>query len=110
MTGFSSREEAGVTIVDLEGRMDIAGVEDVRPRLLAAAKESGPRMVVRMSGVTFLDSTGLGALVALQKALAHQGKLLLLVELQPQARMVLRITHLEWILSCYDTFEEALAA
>jgi anti-sigma B factor antagonist len=110
MTGFSTRQEPGLTVVDLEGRLDIAGVEEVRPLLLAAARDSEARMVVRMGGVTFLDSTGLGALVALQKTLAHQGKLLLLAELQPQARMVLRITHLEWILTCYDSYEEALAA
>lgn len=110
MTECTVRPGEGVTIVELAGRLDIAGVEEVRPLLLAAGREAEQRVVMRMGDVTFIDSTGLGALVALQKALAYQGKLLLLTELQPQARMVLRITHLEWILSCFDTFEEALAA
>lgn len=39
MAGFITRQEDGVTVVELEGRLDIAGVDDVRPLLLAAARD-----------------------------------------------------------------------
>jgi anti-anti-sigma factor len=110
MADFDVRTEPGVTVLELADRLDISVVEELRPRLLAAARESEARMVLRMGRVTFLDSTGLGALVAVQKALHQQGKMLLLAEVPAQARMVLRITHLEWLLPCYETYEEALAA
>lgn len=104
------RHESAATVIEISGRFDIAEIDALRPVLDAAAEAAESRVVVRMAGVSFLDSTGLGALVALQKDLAHHGKLLLLTELPAQARMVLRITHLEWMLTCYDTLEEALAA
>lgn len=110
MDQISVRHEPAATVVEVRGRFDIATIDAIRPMLEAAAEAAESRLVLRLGGVSFLDSTGLGALVALQKDLAYHGKLLLLTEVPPQAHMVLLITHLEWMLTCYGTLEEALAA
>jgi anti-anti-sigma factor len=67
-------------------------------------------VVLRLGGLTFIDSSGVGMLVVLQKELNSRGGRLVLSEVPPQARMALRVTRLEWLLPCFDTLEAAVAA
>ncbi|MEU4424345.1 STAS domain-containing protein [Actinoplanes sp. NPDC024001] len=54
----------GTTTVSLQGEIDILTVEQVRV-VLGEAVAAGPeRIVVDMAEVSFIDSTGLGALIS----------------------------------------------
>jgi anti-anti-sigma factor len=93
-------ERSGDTItVTPEG--DI-GVETTAPmrEVLRQVVEShdGDRIDVDMSAVTFLDSTGLGMLVAAHRAAANKGIELRLSEPGPMIRMVLEIANLDGVL------------
>ena len=56
------------------------------------------RIDVDMTGVTFLDSSGIGVLVAAQRAAAGNGTQLMLRDPGPMIRMVLQIAHLDGVL------------
>lgn len=57
-------EQNGTTTLELDGEIDILTVERVRVAL-GEAVDAGPRrIVVDMAGVSFIDSTGLGALIS----------------------------------------------
>lgn len=56
------------------------------------------RIDVDMSGVTFLDSSGIGVLVAAQRLAASRGATLMLREPTAMVRMVLEIANLDGIL------------
>ncbi|MEV6346910.1 STAS domain-containing protein [Actinoplanes sp. NPDC051851] len=55
--------DAGTTTVSLRGEIDVLTVEQVRMALGDAVAGRPRKIVVDMSGVAFIDSTGLGALI-----------------------------------------------
>lgn len=101
----------GVCVIrEVNGRLDIATATDVGEELRRGISADPTRLVVRMGSVSFLDSSGLGMLVGLQKELTDGGGRLVLCEVPPQARMALRLTRLEWLLPSFETLREAMAA
>ena len=67
---FSLRaeEKNGATVVHLEGELDLAGVPKLREALHSAQHADVSQIVVDLRGLTFLDSTGLGVLIAADNA------------------------------------------
>ena len=69
------RSERGVVIAAVTGEIDISTVSRLRERLFELA-DSGGTLIVDLNRVTFIDSAGLGALVAVaRRADAHGGSL-----------------------------------
>jgi anti-sigma B factor antagonist len=67
------------TLIAPEGDLDIASVGDLRAALSAAAREGAGAVIVDLSQVTFIDSSGLGALVELHRRLRRSGRRLVVV-------------------------------
>jgi len=65
--------------------------------------------VLDLSAVDFLDSSGLGALVALLKRVEKQGGQLRLAGLQKRVRIVLEITRAARVFDSFASVDEALA-
>lgn len=64
-------------VVVLAGELDLADAPAVSAQLQAAADARG-RVVVDMRGVTFIDSTAIGALVGVQRSLGERGGMIVL--------------------------------
>jgi anti-anti-sigma factor len=56
------RSEGGVAVVDVDGDLDVATVEDADAALNAALSAGGP-VVVDLVDVEFIDSTGMRAMI-----------------------------------------------
>ena len=67
------------------------------------------RVVLNLGAVTFMDSSGLGAVIGMHKRVAERGGELALARAQNQVKLVLQITRADKMLKVYDTLEEALA-
>ena len=93
----------------LEGRLDAdtAGVFKHAAKELAAGGVKF--MSVDLARVSFLDSSGLSALVSMFKALRQSGGLLNLAAAGPQARTALHLTLLDKVLPLFETVAEAVA-
>jgi len=92
----------------LRGSLDLETAPSLRAALNEAADEGKHDIVVDLSHLEFLDSTGLGALVGAHKrALEHQGRLRLIVSDGPISRL-LTITGLMSVFSAYRSIEAAL--
>ena len=100
--------ERGKAVVQLVGRLDLLTAGEVKRRLAQAAAEHR-RLVVDLGQVTFIDSSGLGALVGGLKAARVAGGDLRIARPGDQARTVLELTTLDRVLRPYATVEEALA-
>ena len=59
-----SRRRTGATVVHLEGELDLAAVPKLQEALHSAQHADVSQIVVDLRGLTFLDSTGLGVLLA----------------------------------------------
>lgn len=98
-----------VAVVRPVGRLDMLAAAEVRQRLVETVQGGQPRLVVDLAGVTFIDSSGLGALIAGLKAARQAGGDLRLAQPNDQARLVLELTTLDRVLRPYGAVEEALA-
>jgi anti-anti-sigma factor len=67
--GFERRDQDGTTVVGVSGEVDLAS----SPDLTACLDQVDGVVVVDLSAVTFLDSSGMGALVAARKRLQADG-------------------------------------
>jgi len=75
------------------GELDVATVEGLRSQWLAEIDTRQPeRLVVDMSDVTFLDSTGLGAIVALQRRQRPHGGVVAVTNAGPTVVKILQLT------------------
>jgi anti-sigma B factor antagonist len=98
-----------VTVVAPTGRLDVAGAPALKDAISGVLKDGPPRVVIDMEGVSFVDSTGLGSVIAVLKQIrSNQGELRLAAPNQ-QVRVVLELTTLDRVFPYYASVEEALA-
>lgn len=90
-----------------EERIDAAVALSFKEGMRQAAEGAGELVLLDLSRVTFLDSSGLGALVGTMKALAPERELRLAGATAP-VRKVLSLTRMDRIFVLYETPEEAL--
>lgn len=105
---MTDRDVNGITVLDIEGRI-VLGEESnsFRERvksLLAAGKK---KIVLNMSNVSYIDSAGLGTLVATFHSARSQGATLKLANLGSKFREVLQVTKL---MTVFDTYDNEAAA
>lgn len=98
-----------MTVVAPTGRLDVAGAPALKDAISGVAGEATPRVVIDMEGISFVDSTGLGSVIAALKQIrSRQGELRLAAPNQ-QVRVVLELTTLDRVFPYYASVEEALA-
>lgn len=106
---ISTDEPTGAHIYRLRGSLDIATAPSVRAALVEAAGAGKHDLVVDLTRVEFLDSTGLGALIgAHRRAIENGGAVRLAVGDGPIARL-LNITGLMRVFPVFATLPDALA-
>ena len=103
-------DENGVTVFELEGRIDTPGAVDMDLALQAAAAEGQYKMVLDMAKVRYIGSAGLRTMADVLTKNKDQGGDLKLVALNRKVERVMRIIGFDKFFSIYDTLEEALAA
>jgi anti-sigma B factor antagonist len=103
-----AHEDGGeVLVFKLRGSLDLATSPTVRAALTDATEKGKRDLIVDLTRLEFLDSTGLGALIgAHRRATEHGGSLRLIVANGPIARL-LNITGLIRVFSVYRSLEDA---
>ena len=98
------------TVVEVTGEIDVSTAAILREGLATLIDAGHTDLVVDLTGVAFLDSTGLGVLVgALKKVRRHDGRLQLVIDSERLLK-VFRITALLQVFTVQDTVEAALDA
>jgi anti-sigma B factor antagonist len=108
---MTSREVDGVTVIAMDGRI-VLGEESnaLREKVKSLVAEGKKKVVMNMNNVTFIDSAGLGTLVAAHHSAKGQGASLRLCHLGTKFQEVLQITKLMTIFEVYNTEAEAVAS
>ncbi len=105
------RQSGDVTILDLEGRATIGASSDLLARELRRLRESGARkLLVNLSGVTQIDSSGLSMLVRAFVSLGQSGGSLKLLGVRGRVREVFSVTRLLGAIPTFDDEASALAS
>lgn len=108
---ISERYADKTTIFDVSGDIDLANSPAVRKALLREVREKRtPRVVMNLSKVRYIDSSGVASLVEGLKACRDLNLRFILFGLSPSAREVLQLSRLLKIFEVYDNEDEALAS
>jgi len=105
------RRQDKATIFDVSGDIDFANSREVRQSVLHEIQESRvARVVVNLSRVNYIDSSGVASLVESLKASRDLGSRFILFGLSTSAREVLQLSRLIKVFEIYDNEEQALAS
>ena len=107
---ISARRVDTATILDVSGNIDMSNSPEVRKALLRELREKGvTRVVLNLTGVGYIDSSGVASLVEGLKASRDTGSRFILFGLSPAAREVLQLSRLLKIFEVYENEEQALS-
>ncbi|MFD6491801.1 STAS domain-containing protein [Streptomyces sp. NPDC059945] len=108
--GITSRVVDGVSVVSVSGEIDYSSGDQFHQALTTVRTEPPVRTVVDLGGVTFMDSSGLGAIIATYRsAQDSNGWIRIAAPTEPVLR-VMQIIGLDTIIDCYPSSEQALNA
>ncbi|MCK4601775.1 MAG: STAS domain-containing protein [Phycisphaerae bacterium] len=96
-------------VVDVVGDIDLNRSLAFQQALLELLDNKPERLVVNLSGVPYMDSSGVASLVKLLSRVRKVGLSLCLVAMRDRVRSVFEITRLDSVFDIYATEEEALA-
>lgn len=105
----SAENVDGIAVVTVTGEVDAHTADQVRTAVEAGI-EPGARLVADLSGVSFLDSTGLGVFVTALKHLREQDGSLDLVVTSPRVMKVFELTGLDVLIPIHENRGAALAS
>jgi anti-sigma B factor antagonist len=108
---ITSKEIDGISVVALNGRI-VLGEESnlLRERVKSLISEGKKKIVLNMANVAYIDSAGLGILVASHVSAKNQGAALHLSNLGNKFHDVLQLTRLLTVFSVYDTEADAISS
>jgi anti-anti-sigma factor len=107
---FTHPQGEEVIILAPTGRLDITTAWQFRLKLQEAITEVTPHILVNLSEVNFIDSSGLTSLVAgMRDADKIEGSFRI-CNVHPEAKLVFEVTMMDSVFEIYDTEEEALSA
>ena len=104
---IETRTEDGWTILVIGGELDLYTAPRLRDDVLSKLADGADRVAIDLNGVGFIDSTGLGVLVAcLKRVREHDGRLVLIAPEVSPLRRLLALTGLEQVLPTYTTLTD----
>jgi len=103
-------ERDGATVLAVGGELDLGSTPRLRDAALKRLLAGDAVLVLDLSGLEFLDSTGLGVVVAILKRARALGADLRLVVSRDRVRAPFTITGVDRLLPIHDDLDAALAA
>jgi anti-sigma B factor antagonist len=97
-------------VLGVRGEIDISTVPQLLQALAEQERQARQALVLDLTAVSFLDSSGLGALVGVQKEVAAAGGRLTVVCSDPKVLRIFSITRLTEVIDIVPTVDDAVAS
>lgn len=104
---LTTRRGRAGTVLEVAGDLDMSTTPRLRDRLLEVVESGARTVVVDLTDVGFMDSSGLGALVVAYKELRERDGWLGLAGVRPPVRKVFSITSVDRVIELFDTVQDA---
>ncbi len=98
-----------VGVIRVDGRLNMVTAGQLKDTVTEAVAAGRQRLVVDLTKATFMDSSGLGALIGALKTARAAGGDLRIAGANEQVLMVLQLSNMDRILRPYETPESAFA-
>jgi anti-sigma B factor antagonist len=110
MSIVSEALPGGILKINLSGRLDIAGVKDIEVPLAEMVAVADKAVIVDITEVGYLASTGIRALLLAAKDAGKRGKWFAVLHPEQNVAKVLNTTGIDRIIPVHETLPQALAA
>lgn len=100
----------GQPLVRVAGEIDLNSSPAFRTGLLSLLERKSQLIILDLTGVTYVDSSGVGTIVEMKRRADRGGTKVVLFGLQPRVRSIFEITRLDKFLAIVGTLEEAKSA
>jgi len=107
---IDASKEKSVVVVIVEGDLDASNAPDLRAKFEELIGQGENQYVIDLSGVPFMDSSGIAALVNLFKRVRIGAGDVKLCGLQEEVKKVFELTRLNRVFDIFDTCAEAAAS
>ncbi len=109
---FETRTDptAGVCVVDLTGKLDLVGAEQLGPALTGLFDAGRRRFVLDLSRLEYIGSMGLRVFLTLHNKLRTAGGVVALAAVSAPVEQILELTRVYVILQSYPTVADAIDA
>lgn len=97
-----------LVVKSLEKNLEAVNSRDFKTKLVESINEGHHAIVINLSKVEFIDSSGLGSLISILKLLASQKGSLAFCEIQEPVKRIFTLTRLNQVFSLFPTEEEAI--
>ncbi|MCD6363758.1 MAG: STAS domain-containing protein [Synergistetes bacterium] len=109
--GVSLERKGVISVIRVDGEVSVETAGDLRDIMLREINEGRVKIIVDLSGTTYIDSTGLGILISgLRKVGKEGGDLKILGPLSPQVKRIFELTRLNRVFEFFDDEQEALSS
>lgn len=98
----------GIAVVRCRGRVTFGEEADELTRVILSLLNETRRIVLNFAWIEYIDSTGLGVLVASWISARNRGAEIKLAGLGPKARQVLTTARVNQLFEVYDSADEAI--
>lgn len=97
-----------IDVLKLAGRLDADSTGYFKEKVSFLAEHNRVRLVIDMSAMTFIDSSGLGAIISALRLTRESGGNIKIAALQAPIRPIFKLTHLDRVFDLYGDTETAL--
>lgn len=91
----------GIAVLKLGGKLNMVSSRSFRDAVTECVAANQTRLAIDLTGVDFIDSSGLGALISGLKTTRQAGGDLRIAAPNDQVRLVLQLTNMERLLTAY---------
>lgn len=102
------KEVGGVPVVELQGEIDLSTAAVFKETVYKVIESGKTDIIIDLNGLEFMDSTGLGVLVAALKKTSTEGGKISLICDKRNILKVFSITGLDKVFSIYDNLQRCL--
>lgn len=81
----------GHLLIILSGEMDALGCSKIRPNLEKISQQNQPHIIIDINHISFIDSSGIGAIVFLFKRLKEQDRTMEIIGVQGQPQELITL-------------------
>ena len=105
---FRISDSGGIVLVEVDGELIVGNREELKQSVMGRVEAGERKFVVDFQESSYIDSSGLGALVSLSRKIREAGGELRLAGLNEDLRTLFELTKLDTLFQISDTRELAL--
>ena len=100
-------EENGIVSMEISGKIDSITFTELKKGFDQTMKQGKKNILLNMRDLSYIDSTGIGAVLSFAKWIDRIGGKLKIAEMQPKIKEVFNLLSFDRILDIYDSASEA---